>query len=86
MLEAMAAGLPIIATRIPAHEDLLTNGETGWLCASPAELGEALVALDEGDRNVEVGKRARERMRETTGTWDDCASRYADIYDGLMAR
>ena len=33
MLEAMAAGLPIIASEMPAHADLVQPGSTGELCA-----------------------------------------------------
>lgn len=83
MLEAMAAGLPIIASRIAAHEDMLTQRETGWLCASAGELGAALDALEPVAANTELGARARAWARQAVGTWDDCAARYARVYDEL---
>ena len=84
MLEAMAAGLPVIASRIPAHEDMLLHEDTGWLCDSEAGLGAALTALDQADFNRDLGFRAREWARSKIGTWDDCAQRYSDIYTELI--
>lgn len=86
MLEAMAAGLPIIASRLPAHENLLDHRDTGWLCANTDELREALVALSEADFNIAMGERARLRVRRDMGDWDDCADRYVRIYDALVLR
>ena len=44
VMEAFAAGKPMIGTRILGLKDLITHGETGWLVASesPAELAAAL--------------------------------------------
>jgi len=84
MLEAMAAGLPIIASRIAAHEDMLQHGQTGWLCGSGADLERALEALEDAVTNKQVGARARAWARDTVGTWDDCAARYAGIYHDLL--
>lgn len=86
MLEAMAAGLPIIASRLPAHEDLLEHRKSGWLCASALELGEALDALNRPGLSTEIGKQAREWVQAKIGTWDDCADRYTTIYRHLLAR
>lgn len=84
MLEAMAAGMPIVASRLAAHEDLLQHRETGWLCDSSQDVGAALDALDDKSTNIEIGNRARTWARETVGTWDDCAARYAQVYNDLM--
>ncbi len=46
MLEAMAAGLPIIASSLPAHEDLLRHKDTGWICRESEDLSDALLTLE----------------------------------------
>lgn len=83
MLEAMAAGLPIIASPIAAHRDLL-DAATGILCADTHHVGRALDLLDDETLNRSMGERARARMRAEVGTWDDCAARYVNIYRELL--
>ena len=63
LLEYMAAGLPVIATRISGSEDLVLPGRNGWLCdvddaaGLAAALGEAM-DLSPGGRRT-MGDRAR---------------------------
>jgi glycosyltransferase involved in cell wall biosynthesis len=42
VLEAMASGLPVIGTRISGTEELINEGENGYLIESPQELAERL--------------------------------------------
>jgi len=84
MLEAMAAGLPIIASRMPAHADIVSDGATGFLCDSPAGYAAALKALQDSDRNSRMGDAARAWVLREIGTWDDCAGRYVKIYRELL--
>ena len=84
MLEAMAAGLPILATDIPAHRDMLAHRQTGWLAATRGELVQGLIWLEDPQRNVAVGQATRQQIKATVGTWDDCAGRYAAAYHHLM--
>ncbi len=85
MLEAMAAGLPIIASDIPAHRDLLRHGETGWLCDGAEGLAPAFATLEQAPRNRAIGTAARDWVRAQIGTWDDCAARYAALYRQLLS-
>ncbi len=85
MLEAMAAGLPIIASDLPAHRDFIQHGETGWLVNNHEELGSALSALDDMEFNQTIGEAARGWIKKTIGDWDDCAARYAALYNELDA-
>ncbi|OOG48456.1 glycosyltransferase family 4 protein [Polaromonas sp. A23] len=84
MLEAMAAGLPVIASDLPAHRNLLQHQKTGWLATSPSELGQGLNWLEELTKNQQVGQAARQWAKEAVGSWDDCAVRYADAYKSLL--
>ena len=83
MLEAMAAGLPVIASGLAAHRDILSHRHTGWLVDSPEELHEAVVALEIPEKNLETGRVARAWIKERIGTWDDCAAQYASAYQRL---
>lgn len=84
MLEAMAAGLPIIASRMAAHETVVTDGVTGRLCETIDGYASALSELESMDSNAAFGRAARKRVAEEYGTWDDCAHRYLTIYKRLI--
>jgi glycosyltransferase involved in cell wall biosynthesis len=84
MIEAMAAGLPVIASRIAAHEDLIRHGQTGWLVADRAALADALVAAETPAEAQRIGRAAREFIAQRIGTWDDCAQRYVAAYRKLL--
>ncbi|MEZ5555443.1 glycosyltransferase family 4 protein [Haliea sp.] len=83
MLEAMASGLPIIASDMPAHASLVQSGVTGSLCESQQTFAAALSALEDLPSNRHHGEAARAWVKADVGTWDDCAQRYAAIYNRL---
>lgn len=85
VLEAMAAGLPVIASDLPAHRDVLMVGDTGRIVRSEAEFAAALDALDAPPLNERVGRAARDWVAAHVGTWTDAARRYADAYRQLAA-
>lgn len=66
ILEAMAAGLPVVSSRVGGTAEAVADGETGLLVApgSPEALGAALETLV-GDRGLRVrmGAAGRERAR-----------------------
>lgn len=82
MLEAMAAGLPILASAQAAHEDLIAHRQTGWICRNERNFSEGL-AFIESHEGLRMGVNAKEVARERFGDWDDCASRYANLYASL---
>jgi glycosyltransferase involved in cell wall biosynthesis len=84
MLEAMAAALPIVASRMPAHADIVADGTTGVLCDTQPDYGAAVVGLEDADTNLRMGAAAREWAAREIGTWDDCAARYVGIYRQLL--
>lgn len=84
MLEAMAAGLPIIASNMPAHASIVFDGETGRLCDSADTYHDALCELENAETNQRLGEAARRWVTVEIGTWDDCADRYVQIYYRLL--
>jgi glycosyltransferase involved in cell wall biosynthesis len=63
VLEAMAAGLPVVATAVEGTTELIRDGEAGWLCRPAdshdlaAKLRFALDAPDERDCRMQAAKR-----------------------------
>lgn len=84
MLEAMAAGLPIIASDMPAHADIVTDGVTGALCKDVDGYAQALHTLEDPQVNHCQGAAARIWAAREIGTWDDCAERYVCVYRQLL--
>jgi glycosyltransferase involved in cell wall biosynthesis len=85
MLEAMASGVPVVASSLPAHRDFVRHGETGWIADTADRLREGLIRLEDAEESARVGAAAREWIRRMVGTWDDCAGRYARLYRELVS-
>jgi glycosyltransferase involved in cell wall biosynthesis len=68
VMEAMAAGRPVIATAIAGVPELVLAGETGWIvpAGDPVALAEAIAALARTpqDELAAMGKAARDRVFE----------------------
>ncbi|MDH3942569.1 MAG: glycosyltransferase family 4 protein [Anaerolineae bacterium] len=82
VLEAMASGLPVIASRIAGNEELVLPGETGLLV--PPEDVDALrdavrELLPDAERRASMGARARKRVEEKY-TWAGAARQYSEIF------
>jgi len=83
MLEAMAAGLPIVASRMPAHATVVRDGLTGILCDSIDGYVRAIEQTEDIATNSRFGMAARSIAKNEFGTWDDCVNRYSQIYSRL---
>ncbi|MBI3243732.1 MAG: glycosyltransferase family 4 protein [Chloroflexi bacterium] len=87
MLEAMATGLPVVATSVGGTTDLITPGENGLLVPpdSPPALQEALLTLlaDEA-RRTEMGRRGREQVLGDYAL-PAVAGRLRNLYNQLAA-
>ncbi len=64
VLEAMALGLPVVASDVPGNRDAVIHGVTGFLVKSEVELLERCQELlDDGDLRRRLGEAGRERVR-----------------------
>ena len=84
MLEAMAAGLPIIASNIPAHGNFIDDKKTGILVQSQQEYCQAIEWLSLAVNNKKIADAARHWVKKEIGTWSDCACRYIKAYQMLL--
>jgi glycosyltransferase involved in cell wall biosynthesis len=86
VLEAMEAGLPVVATRVVGNEDVVVDGVTGTLVpfGRPAALGAALAALLD-DPGLRRRQGAAGRCRYLAGfTRERMAAETAAIYEELL--
>jgi glycosyltransferase involved in cell wall biosynthesis len=86
ILEAMASGLPVVATAVSGIPLAVLPGETGWLV--PEGDGRALLralreALSDLPAARALGERGRTRV-EAELTWDAVASRYREAYRSAL--
>lgn len=88
LLEAMAAGCPVVATRIPGVDELVVDGETGILCepGSARSLTEALLHVIRHPREaLRMAEKARRRV-ETLFSIDSTVKATVAVYEELLAR
>ncbi len=88
LLEAMAAGLPVVATRVGGNPEVVVDGETGRLVPprDPAALAAAIgEVLGDRSRAKRMGERGAERARGRFGI-DAMVGGYLALYDALSAR
>ena len=83
ILEAMAAGLPVVATRIEGVTELVIDGETGLLfdSGSRGQLIECMRRLtDDPALCLRLGKAARQSVQEKGFTWAKATQSYLKLY------
>jgi len=86
LLEAMATGLPLIATRVGGNPELVDEGRNGWLIppADPAALALALAAYA-ADAALLRRHGAAGRAKVMEGfRWERCVEQYLAVYDELL--
>jgi glycosyltransferase involved in cell wall biosynthesis len=86
LLEAMAAGLAVVATDVGGVSELITDGVEGLLVppGDPQALAHALTVLAEDPAlRLRLARAARDRAREYT--WSACAEAHLSLYRELLA-
>ena len=86
VLEAMACGIPVIATRVTGNKELVTDGINGLLVEpyNAAQLTEALSYLIKNpDKGSELGRHAQELVKEHYNLYR-IAEKYLTLYQDLQ--
>jgi glycosyltransferase involved in cell wall biosynthesis len=99
IMEAMAAGVPVVATDIPGTRDLVVHGTTGYLVPTEGRpvfaptvntsvakglAGYTNTLLDDPALARRLGQSARQRMLDEFSV-ERMVARYADLYRRLLA-
>jgi glycosyltransferase involved in cell wall biosynthesis len=83
ILEAMACGLSVIASRVGGNIDLVENGKTGYLFRpdDPKEFQSVLNAvLKNREQSFRMGLQARRKI-SSEHNWKTVAQKYASIFN-----
>ncbi|GAA4241468.1 hypothetical protein GCM10022254_70400 [Actinomadura meridiana] len=82
VIESMAAGVPVVASDLPAVRELMVDGVHGRLVPAdrPAELARAVrILLEYPDETAAMGRQGREHIEEHL-TWARSRARLAEVY------
>jgi glycosyltransferase involved in cell wall biosynthesis len=86
ILESMACGTPVIASQLPAVEEIIKHNEDGMLCRAgrPAELARAIrLAVDYPEHMKKLGDQAKTKI-EKQFTWHQARTSLHRIYDSIL--
>ncbi|MCA9116553.1 MAG: glycosyltransferase [Planctomycetaceae bacterium] len=88
LMEAMAAGIPVVASEIPANQELIENGVNGYLVSVGDSVGFSQFTdrlLNDAGLSRRVGAAARQRMREEFSI-EKMVQAHVEAYEEISAR
>ncbi len=88
VLEAMANGLPVVATAVDGTLELISEGETGWLVppAQPDALSAAIAdALNNPDHRQAYSEKSQ-LIAVTRFSWNAAIDRYDQLLSSLVSK
>ena len=84
LLEAAAAGLPIICTPVGIAPEIVADGETGFLVGDdPKMISERIKKLNDVSIRTEFSGRMKEIVKEKF-TWSNIIDQYLELYQDLL--
>ncbi|MFZ5448730.1 MAG: glycosyltransferase [Thermodesulfobacteriota bacterium] len=88
VLEAMAAGLPVVATRVGGVPEMVDHGQTGWL-VNPGDAPGLAAALNQALADSEARRTLGQAGREKALNYfslETMTRRYEEVLDGLLKK
>ena len=83
ILEAAAAGLPVISTPVGVSQEIIKDDETGFLFnGGVQELADRVTQLTNHNLRKKMGDALREKVRSLYG-WQKIIKQYMDLYQSL---
>jgi len=85
ILEAGAAGLPIIATKVGVANDIVNDDKTGFIVGpdNPGMIASYIMELKDKKRRAMFGKRIREIVKKNFD-WENIIEKYVEVYESVM--
>lgn len=88
VLEAMAAGKPVITTRGLGNEEIITNGYNGILIEPNDEKSitkEALFLLSKKELRLQMGRNAKKYVEQYL-TWQENVKKFSRVFDEVIIK
>ena len=83
LLEAAAAGLPIVSTAVGVAKEIIQDGETGFLVAGDdQEIADRITQLADNNLRMKMGNALKKKVRNLYG-WQEIIDQYMGVYQSL---
>jgi len=83
ILEAAAAGLPVISTSVGVAKELIKDNETGFLITGEyQELADRITQLTDNNLRTKMGNTLKKKVRNLYG-WQGIIDQYMELYQSL---
>lgn len=86
ILEAMASGLPVVASELAGASELITDGNEGFLLedpTDPAEIADKInMLLDSPNMMMQMGRNGKRTAEEHS--WDAVAKKMLEVYEEVL--
>ncbi|MGY8766234.1 MAG: glycosyltransferase family 4 protein, partial [Nitrospinaceae bacterium] len=83
ILEAAAAGLPIISTSVGVAKEIIKDNETGFIFNGKSqELADRINLLKDHNLRKKMGSAVKEKVRKLFG-WEKVINQYINLYQSL---